>query len=150
MILCENVIRTPTLIRKTFTNCTDKDDFKSDEVDCTLFHRCAFGYQYTYVCPSGTGFDAAKRVCNFLQYVPECISNGFAIETTISATDYPEYPVEETEPIETTTNPTTTTIHTHLPTLPNKQCKFNLNQLERNIFCNSSTFRFYYPTCCFP
>lgn len=58
--------------RKHITGCTAKDDFKSDEEDCTIFHRCAYGYQYTYVCPPNNGFDSAQKVCNFMMYVPEC------------------------------------------------------------------------------
>ena len=65
-------------------DCTEKDDFKADSIDCTLFHRCAYGYQYTYVCPTGTGFDSAKRVCNYVNYVPECGIN--AVEQVITET----------------------------------------------------------------
>ena len=53
-------------------DCLDSDDFSPDPDDCTIFYRCSHGYQFTFQCGPGTGFERRLKVCNYIDSIPEC------------------------------------------------------------------------------
>lgn len=55
-----------------FKGCEDSDDFSPDPKDCTKFYRCSHGYQFTFKCGPGTGFDPKLKLCNFKDSIPSC------------------------------------------------------------------------------
>ncbi|CAF1046842.1 unnamed protein product [Brachionus calyciflorus] len=45
-------------------NCTNDDDYRSNPLNCTLYHRCLSGYLQTFGCLNSEFFDHVTKTCN--------------------------------------------------------------------------------------
>ena len=87
-----------------------------DPTSCTSFYRCVdLETSYKYLCPGGTRYDPAMRVCNHEALVPPCqigIQTEPAEPTTRKPGTTPTNQKPLTKPNYTTPKPQTTTIRT--------------------------------------